>query len=70
LREFRISRPDGSARWIRDRAFPVRSADGTVYRAAGVAEDISERLSFVVGGECAIRGEPKLVSPKAVIECW
>jgi len=40
--EYRIVRPDGSIRWIRDRAFPVRDADGIVHRIAGVAEDITE----------------------------
>ncbi len=40
---YRIARPDGSVRWIHDRAFPVRDAAGEVYRIAGVAEDITER---------------------------
>ncbi len=41
--EYRIIRPDGSQRWIRDRAFPVRNGSGEVYRIAGLAEDITER---------------------------
>ena len=41
--EYRIIRSDGSLRWIRDRGFPVRNADGTVDRIAGIAEDITER---------------------------
>ncbi|MGH7844176.1 MAG: GAF domain-containing protein [Candidatus Binatia bacterium] len=41
--EYRIVRPDGSIRWIRDRAFPIRNDHGTVYRVTGVAEDITER---------------------------
>jgi len=41
--EFRIIRPDGSLRWIRSRAFPVRNATGEVYRVVGVAQDITER---------------------------
>ncbi|MFN0298928.1 MAG: ATP-binding protein [Burkholderiales bacterium] len=41
--QYRIVRPDGTNRWIRDRAFPVRAPDGEVYRVVGVAEDISER---------------------------
>lgn len=41
--EYRILRPDGSLRWIRDRAFPIRDDAGTVYRIAGIAEDITER---------------------------
>lgn len=41
--EYRILRPDGELRWIRDRAFPIRDDAGRVYRTAGIAEDISER---------------------------
>ncbi len=41
--EYRIVRPDGQERWIRDRGFPVKDDDGKVYRIAGVAEDITER---------------------------
>jgi two-component system cell cycle sensor histidine kinase/response regulator CckA len=41
--EYRIVRPDGSIRWIWDRAFPVVGEDGKAARIAGVAEDITER---------------------------
>ncbi|MGH2360337.1 MAG: PAS domain-containing protein, partial [bacterium] len=41
--EYRIVRPDGSLRWIWDRAFPIRDASGHVYRITGIAEDITER---------------------------
>lgn len=41
--EYRIVRPDGTVRWIRDRAFPVRDGHREVIRVAGVAEDITER---------------------------
>ncbi len=41
--EYRIVRPDGAIRWIRDRAFPVRNGAGAVYRIAGIAEDITDR---------------------------
>jgi PAS domain S-box-containing protein len=41
--EYRILRPDGAMRWVRDRAFPVRNAQGEVYRIAGIAEDITEQ---------------------------
>jgi PAS domain S-box-containing protein len=41
--EYRIVRSDGSIRWIRDRAFPIRDEMGEVYRIAGIAEDITER---------------------------
>jgi diguanylate cyclase (GGDEF)-like protein/PAS domain S-box-containing protein len=41
--EYRIIRPDGSVRWISDRGFPVIDEHGTVYRCAGIAEDITKR---------------------------
>ena len=41
--EYRIVRPDGSIRWIRDRAFPIRDTAGAIFRIAGIAEDITER---------------------------
>jgi PAS domain S-box-containing protein len=40
----RIVQPDGSLRWIRARAFPIRDELGEVYRVAGIAEDITERV--------------------------
>ncbi|MBD0309938.1 MAG: PAS domain-containing protein, partial [Microcoleus sp. T1-bin1] len=40
--EYRIVRPEGEIRWIRDRAFPIRNQAGQVYRIVGIAEDISE----------------------------
>ncbi len=41
--EYRIMRADGSVRWIRDRAFPVRNEAAEVYRIIGLAQDITER---------------------------
>jgi len=38
---YRIVRPDGSTRWIHDRAFPIRDERGVVYRIAGIAEDVT-----------------------------
>ncbi|HEV2284475.1 MAG TPA: PAS domain S-box protein, partial [Steroidobacteraceae bacterium] len=40
---FRVVRPDGSVRWVHDRAFPVRGTDGVVQRIVGTAEDITGR---------------------------
>jgi len=40
---YRILRPDGTQRWILDRAFPVRNENGEVYRIVGTAEDITAR---------------------------
>lgn len=41
--EYRIVKPDGVTRWIRDRAFPVKDSTGAVYRIVGVAEDITSQ---------------------------
>lgn len=41
--EYRIVRPDGSIRWIHDRAFPVYDQEGEFYRVAGIAEDVTAR---------------------------
>lgn len=41
--EYRIIRPDGERRWIRDRAFPIYNEQGEMYRIAGIAQDITER---------------------------
>lgn len=40
--EYRLLRPDGTLRWIRDQAFPIRDVSGVVHRIAGLAEDITE----------------------------
>jgi PAS domain S-box-containing protein len=39
---YRIIRPDGTIRWVRARAYPVRDADGQVCRIAGVLRDVTE----------------------------
>lgn len=41
--QYRIIRPDGSLRWIWDRAFPIADETGAVYRIVGLAEDITDR---------------------------
>jgi PAS domain S-box-containing protein len=39
---YQIAGPDGSVRWIRDRLFPIRDANGNVQRTLGIAEDVTE----------------------------
>lgn len=46
--EYRIIRPDGSIRWIRDRGFPIRDRSGNPYRVVGMAEDITDRVAAEV----------------------
>ncbi|MBH8563136.1 PAS domain S-box protein [Nostoc sp. CENA67] len=42
-KRYRIIRPDGSIRWIRDRAFPIKNELGQMVRIAGLAEDITDQ---------------------------
>jgi two-component system, cell cycle sensor histidine kinase and response regulator CckA len=39
---YRIQRPDGSLRWIHDRAFPIHTPRGELLRVVGSAQDITE----------------------------
>jgi two-component system cell cycle sensor histidine kinase/response regulator CckA len=41
--EYRIVRPDGSIRWVRDRGFPIEDREGIPYRVVGIAEDITNQ---------------------------
>ncbi|MBE9167953.1 PAS domain S-box protein [Pleurocapsales cyanobacterium LEGE 06147] len=41
--EYRIVRPNGSIRWIRDRGFVLRDKSGEIKRVIGVAQDITAR---------------------------
>jgi PAS domain S-box-containing protein len=43
---YRIVRPDGEIRWIRDRGYPVLGATGQAEYISGVAEDITERRNI------------------------
>lgn len=40
---YRVVRPDGSVRWVQDRAFPIKDGSGNIYRLVGIAEDVTER---------------------------
>jgi len=40
--QFRIVRPDGSLRWVHDKAFVVRDDQGNITRIVGVVRDITE----------------------------
>ncbi len=56
--EYRIVRPDGTLRWIHDRAFPILEKNENVHRIVGIAEDITERK----------QGEAKLATLAHAIE--
>ena len=58
---YQIAGPDGSVRWIRDRMFPLRDANGNVQRMLGVAEDVTElKLLHENTGRLAIRAKALL----------
>jgi PAS domain S-box-containing protein len=42
--QYRILRPDGTIRWISDRAFPIRDSSGIAYRIVGLAGDITNQM--------------------------
>jgi PAS domain S-box-containing protein len=58
--EYRIVRPDGSMRWIRDRGFPIRDAQGQVYRIAGIAEDVTCRKQAEIESYKVLQREREL----------
>lgn len=39
--EYRVVKPDGETRWVKDRGFPVKDDSGKVTRIVGIAEDIT-----------------------------
>jgi diguanylate cyclase (GGDEF)-like protein/PAS domain S-box-containing protein len=41
--EYRITCPDNSLKWVRDKGFPVRDDEGEPYRMVRTQEDITER---------------------------
>src|SRR3954465_14700267 len=41
--EYRVVRPDGTIRWIRDRGFSIQNEGGQYYRTAVIATDITVR---------------------------
>ena len=44
--EYRIVRPDGTIRWIEERARAIRNEKGQLQRVDGIAIDISERKAY------------------------
>ncbi|KAB2969184.1 EAL domain-containing protein [Zoogloea sp.] len=41
--EYRILRPDGTARWLREHGHPLPARDGEAQRYVGIVQDITER---------------------------
>ncbi|MBD2570679.1 ATP-binding protein [Anabaena lutea] len=55
--EYRIIRPDGEMRWIRDRGFPIKDESGEPYRVVGIAEDITNRKQAEVEKQLLLQRE-------------
>ena len=43
IAEYRLIRPDGTIRWVRDQGFAMRNEAGEIYGYGGLAEDITEK---------------------------
>lgn len=41
--EYRIRRPDGQVRWVRDTEFPISDGDGRIVRIGGIGRDVTEQ---------------------------
>lgn len=44
--EYRITRADGTVRWIRDVGFAIRDDAGTIVRVAGIAHDFTDQCAI------------------------
>jgi PAS domain S-box-containing protein len=48
VQEFRIIRPDGAVRWVRETVFPIRGKRGKVRRAGGITQDVTRHTDSLV----------------------
>ena len=66
--EYRVVRPDGSVRWVRDRSSPVRDDSGRVYRVVGIAEDVTdlkqaaEATTRIAASQAAVRARDEVLA--------
>ena len=61
---FRIVRPDGETRWIRNRATLIRDEQGKPYRGSGVAADITDEKrtqEALAGAETELRARQEML---------
>lgn len=62
---YRIVKPDGEVRWIRDRSFPIFDKSGQLYRVAGIAEDITQYKQAEAETRKALEKEKELNEMKS-----
>jgi PAS domain S-box-containing protein len=58
---YRVIARDGTVRWLRVRAFPIRDERGRVYRVGGITEDVTDRKRAADALEEARRHAARLV---------
>lgn len=46
LQTFRVRRPDGEVRWVRDTSFPLRDEAGRVQRIGGIGHDATDEVEL------------------------
>jgi PAS domain S-box-containing protein len=52
---YRVLRPDGTIRWVRDSGFPIRDATGQVIRVGGICRDVTAWKAIEIERERALR---------------
>lgn len=52
--EYRVRRPDGEVRWLRNTDFPMRGPGGAVERIGGIGQDITEEKATVAKMEMLV----------------
>jgi PAS domain S-box-containing protein len=71
VHEYRIVRPDGAVRRVRDTLFPIRDRRGRVERIGGIAQDLTVRTgsrAYVIDGNEVSRGALTLTLKRAGYE--
>ena len=58
--EYRIRRPDGGIRWLRDTDFPIHGPSGKVERIGGVGQDVTE-LKRIEAALCEEEGRLRVL---------
>ena len=59
--EYRVRRPDGAVRWLRDSAFPIADETGRVKMIGGVGHDLTELREAETRFQVLMEGIPQLV---------
>ncbi len=57
FREYRVRRPDGCVRWVRERRFSWVDESSGTHRMGGIAEDITERKSQAANSAALLQRE-------------